>query len=139
MFSIAMRHGVSPRRRHHGLPHTPFRDEFRPAFERWLASRPLGNPAAATTPFTLPEYQLEAVAEADRLESEAAAAGEEVKTDVARAEEYVLPVVLFATAIALTGIDARLRLFPIRAAVLAVGCAVFLGAVAWLATFPVDR
>jgi hypothetical protein len=115
-----------------------FRDEFRPAFARWLASRPLRNPAAAATPFALQEYQLKAVADADRLEAEAAAAGEEVKTDVARAEEYVLAVVLFATAIALAGIGARLRLFPIRTAVLAVGWAVFLGAVAWLATFPVS-
>ena len=32
-----------------------FRDEFRPAFQRWLASRPLQNPQAAQTPFTLPE------------------------------------------------------------------------------------
>lgn len=45
---------------------------------------------------------------------------------------------LFATAIALAGIGARMRLFPIRAAVIAVGWAVFLGAVGWLATFPVD-
>jgi hypothetical protein len=77
-----------------------FRDEFRPAFERWLASRPLQNPEAAQTPFALPEYRLQALADADRLEAEAAAAGEEVKTDVERAERYVLAVVLFATAIA---------------------------------------
>jgi hypothetical protein len=115
-----------------------FRGEFRPAFERWLASRPLQNPEAAETPFSLPEYQLQALADADRLEREAAAAGEEVRTDVDRAEQYVLAAVLFATAIALAGIGARLQLFPIRAAVLAVGWAVFLGTVAWVATFPVS-
>jgi len=115
-----------------------FRDEFRPAFERWLASRPLRNPEAAKTPFELPEYRLQASEDADRLEAEAEAAGEEVRTDVERAERYVLAVVLFATAIALAGIGARMRLFPIRAAVIAVGWAVFLGAVGWLATFPVD-
>ena len=115
-----------------------FRAEFRPAFERWAASRPLQNPEAAPTPFTLPEYQLEALQEADRLEAEAAAAGEEVKTDVERAEQYVLAVVLFATALALSGIAARLRLFPVRLALLAVAWAVFLGGVAWVATFPVS-
>ena len=47
-------------------------------------------------------------------------------------------MVLFATAIALAGIGARLRLFPVRVAVLAVGWAVFLGTVAWIATFPVS-
>ena len=117
---------------------TRFRDEFRPAFETWLASRPLRNPEAAKTPFELPEYRLQASEDADRLEAAAAAAGEEVRTDVERAERYVLAVVLFATAIALAGIGARLRLFPIRATVLALGWAVFLGTLAWLATFPVD-
>jgi hypothetical protein len=115
-----------------------FRDEFRPAFERWIASRPLRNPAAASTPFALPEYRLAAAEEADRLEARAGAAGEEVRADVGRAEEYVLAAVLFATAIALAGIGARLRLFPVRVAVLAIGWALFLGTVAWLATFPVS-
>jgi hypothetical protein len=115
-----------------------FRDEFRPAFERWIASRPLRDPAAASTPFALPEYRLAAAEEADRLEARAGAAGEEVRADVGRAEEYVLAAVLFATAIALAGIGARLRLFPVRVAVLAIGWALFLGTVAWLATFPVS-
>jgi len=115
-----------------------FRAEFRPAFERWLASRPLRNPEAAKTPFTLPEYRLQAFEDADRLEAEAGAASEEVRTDVERAEEYVLAVVLFATALALAGIAARLRIFPVRAALLVVAWAVFLGAVAWVATFPVS-
>lgn len=115
-----------------------FRDEFRPAFERWLATRPLRNPAAEATPFALPEYRLGAAADADRLEQEAAAAGDEVRTDVERAERYVLAVVLFATAIALAGIGARLRLFPVRVAVLAVGWAVFLGALGWVLTFPIN-
>jgi hypothetical protein len=115
-----------------------FRDEFRPAFERWAASRPLRNPAAAETPFTLPEYRLSALGEAERLEAEADAASDRMKADVSRAEEYVLAAVLFATAIALAGIGARLRLFPVRAAVLAVGWVLFLGTVGWLATFPVS-
>jgi hypothetical protein len=115
-----------------------FRDEFRPAFDRWLASRPLRNPEAPKTPFALPEYRLQATQEADRLQADAEEAGGEVRTDVERAEDYVLAVVLFATAIALAGIGARLRLFPIRATVIAVGWTVFIGTVAWLATFPVS-
>jgi hypothetical protein len=115
-----------------------FRDEFRPAFDHWIASRPLRNPQAAKTPFELPEYRLQAAEDAERLEAEAEAAGDDVRTDVGRAEEYVLAVVLFATAIALAGIGARLRLFPVRVAVLAVGWAVFLGTVGWVATFPVS-
>jgi hypothetical protein len=115
-----------------------FREEFRPAFDRWLASRPLVNPEAALTPFVLPEYRLQAFEDADRLEAEAAAAGEEVRADVERANRYVLAVVLFATVLALAGIAARLRIFPVRAALLGVASAAFLGTVVWLATFPVS-
>ena len=115
-----------------------FRDEFRPAFERWLASRPLTNPDAAPTPFVLPEYRLAAQDEADRLEAAAAAATETVKEDVERADRYVLAAVLFATALALAGIGGRLRLPLPRGIVLGLGCLVFLGGVAWIATFPVS-
>jgi hypothetical protein len=115
-----------------------FRDEFRPAFERWIAARPLENPGAALTPFTLPEYRLQAVADADRLEEQAAAAAEEVKTDIENANDYVLAVVLFATALALAGIGARLPLRPARNGVVALAWAVFIGTLAWLGTLPVS-
>jgi len=48
-----------------------FRAEFTPAFEAWVASRPLKNPAAAATPFTLPEYRLALWDTAARYEAEA--------------------------------------------------------------------
>ena len=115
-----------------------FRDEFRPAFERWLASRPLTNPDAAPTPFVLPEYRLAAQDEADRLEAAAAAATETVKEDVERADRYVLAAVLFATTLALAGIGGRLRLLLPRMIVLGIGSTVFLGGIAWIATFPVS-
>ena len=105
---------------------------------RGPGSRPLTNPEAAPTPFALPEYQLQALEDADRLEREAAAAGEMVKVNVERANRYVLAVVLFATALALAGIGARLRVFPVRVTVIAMGWAVFLGALAWLVTFPIS-
>ncbi len=35
---------------------TRFREEFVPAFNIWLASQPLTNPDAPSTPFVLPEY-----------------------------------------------------------------------------------
>ena len=37
-----------------------FRDEFRPAFDAWLATDPLTNADAPPTPFAMDEYQLEA-------------------------------------------------------------------------------
>ncbi|HHX42948.1 MAG TPA: hypothetical protein GX714_03030 [Chloroflexi bacterium] len=49
-----------------------FRDEFRPAFEAWVASDPLENPEAASSPFALPEYAPARTQEAAALRDEAA-------------------------------------------------------------------
>src|SRR4029077_15212495 len=49
-----------------------FREEFRPALEAWVATRPLKNPNAPLTPFAMPQYKLAARADAARLEAEAA-------------------------------------------------------------------
>src|SRR3954471_24764158 len=35
-----------------------FREEFRPAFDAWLATHPFGNRNAPPTPFAMPEYQI---------------------------------------------------------------------------------
>ena len=43
-----------------------FREEFRPAVDAWVATRPLQNPDAPLTPFAMPQYKLAARAEADR-------------------------------------------------------------------------
>ncbi len=48
-----------------------FRPEFRPAFDAWLATDPLTNPDAPPTPFAMDEYQLQAQADAERLDAEA--------------------------------------------------------------------
>ena len=45
-----------------------FRAEFKPAVDAWIATKPLKNPGAPPTPFAMPEYRLQARAEAGRLE-----------------------------------------------------------------------
>ena len=46
-----------------------FREEFRPAVDAWVATRPLQNPEAPLTPFAMPQYKVAARAEADRLDA----------------------------------------------------------------------
>src|ERR1700730_16849960 len=46
-----------------------FRDEFRPAFERWLSEDPLHNPNAIPSPLREPNYVLANATKADRLEA----------------------------------------------------------------------
>jgi hypothetical protein len=115
-----------------------FQDRFKPAFDAWIASDPLENPAAPLTPFELPEYQLAANDEAERLEADATAASEEAREDIERAERYVLCVVLFATSLFFAGISTKLHSSAAEAAILGLGCLLFLGTVVWLATFPVS-
>ena len=47
-----------------------FRDEFKPAFQAWLATHPLTNLNAPRSPFAMPQYKLAATTEAKQLESE---------------------------------------------------------------------
>jgi hypothetical protein len=113
-----------------------FRAEFQPAVAAWLATHPLTN--APLTPFAMPNYRLAANGQAERLEVAAEAAAAEAGRDIQVANDYVLAVVLFSAALFFGGITTRLRTPRPRAVVLGVGCAVLVGALAWVATFPIS-
>jgi hypothetical protein len=115
-----------------------FRPEFEPAFEAWVATRPRTNPDAPLSPFAMPQYKLAATATADQLEARAAAFSARVGLYIQRADNYSLAVVLFAAALFFAGISTRLRQARPRAVILGLGYALFLGAVIWIATFPVS-
>ena len=115
-----------------------FRDEFRPAFEAWVATRPRTNPDAPLSPFALPQYKLAASAQAERLEAQAAAASDDVGRFIQRADNYSLAVVLFAASLFFAGISTRLHSPKPRMVVLGLGYALFLGTVIWISTFPVS-
>jgi hypothetical protein len=114
-----------------------FRPEFQPAFKAWVATRPRKNPNAPLSPFAMPQYKLAATAEADRLEVKAAAASERAGAFIQRADNYSLAVVLFASSLFFAGISTRLQSSAPRNGVLVLGYVLFLGAVIWIATFPV--
>ena len=115
-----------------------FREEFEPAFEAWIATKPLRNPQAPLSPFAMPEYQLAATKEAERLEEVATAASHDVRIDIQRADNYVLAVVLFAASLFFAGISTKLHTRSSRIAILGLGYAMFLGTAIWIATFPVS-
>jgi hypothetical protein len=115
-----------------------FRPEFKPAVDAWIVTRPLRNPDAPLTPFAMPEYTSSATEDAKRLEVEAEAFAAEARINVQRATNYVLGVVLFAATLFFAGMSARLRTRRLRVILLSFGIAVFVGTVAWIATFPVS-
>jgi hypothetical protein len=115
-----------------------FRPEFALAVEAWIDTRPLVNPDAPLTPFRMPEYQLAAAADADQLDRQAEAFAAEARTNIQRASNYVLGVVLCAVALFFAGMSAKMNSPASRLALLALGCVVFTGTVIWLTTFPVS-
>ena len=115
-----------------------FREEFRPAFDGWLATKPLQTEGAPLTPFAMPQYRLAAEAEADRLDRTAEEQAAEVRRDIQRASNYVLGVVLFAVALFFAGMSTKLTAPGLRKAMLVVGYVGFVGALVWIATSPVS-
>lgn len=114
-----------------------FRDEFRPAVDAWLATRPLVDPAAPATPFTLPEYRLAAedtarslVARADRLSADARTANQ-------RSDNYVLTAVVFALVLFFAGVAGRTAGLRAQRLLFTLAVAALLAAAALLATLPV--
>jgi hypothetical protein len=115
-----------------------FRDEFKPAFEAWIATRPLDNRRAPLSPFATPQYELSAMKEAERHEALATAAAHQVRIEIQRADNYMLAVVLFASSLFFAGISTKLHSQEGRLAILGLGYVVFLGTAIWIATFPVS-
>jgi hypothetical protein len=115
-----------------------FRDEFRPAFDAWTATAPLTNPDAPPTPFAMDEYRLESQQQAEELDARAEASAAEVRANIQRASNYVLTVVLYAVALFFAGMSTRVSSPRLRWVLTLAGCAVFLGTLGWIATFPVS-
>lgn len=62
----------------------------------------------------------------------------EVRRNIQRQSNYVLGVVLFATALFFAGTSTRLSARSLRLAVLGLGVVLFVGTLIWIATFPVS-
>ena len=115
-----------------------FRPEFKPAFEAWIATKPLVTAGAPRTPFVMPEYRLAARAEAERLDERAEELSAQVRRNIQRASNYVLGVVLFAVALFFAGMSTKLTAPGLRKALLVVGYVIFVGTVIWIATSPIS-
>jgi hypothetical protein len=115
-----------------------FRAEFKPAVDAWIATKPQTSPDAPLTPFAMPEYRLEAREESERLDTEAETWAAKARQNIQRSTNYVLGVVLFATALFFAGMSTRLETPRFRRVLLGFGVAVFTATVVWLATFPIS-
>ena len=115
-----------------------FRPEFAVAFDAWIATEPFSDADAPETPFTMPEYQVESKNEATQLDNKAEKSAAEVRRDIQRASNYVLTVVLYAVVLFFAGISTKIGSRRLRAVMLFAGFGVLVGALLWVATFPVS-
>jgi hypothetical protein len=114
-----------------------FRPEFRAAYDAWRALEPFSSDAPPT-PFATDEYQVASKDQAEQLDAAAEASAAEVRLDIQRSSNYVLTVVLYAIVLFFAGMSTRLESRRLRWTMTIAGSLMLLGALAWLATFPVS-
>jgi hypothetical protein len=117
---------------------TRFRPEFKTAFAAWIATNPFTNSAAPASPFEMPQYRLGTEARANRLEVDAAGDTDQAKDANQHANNYMLAVVLLATALFFAGLSTKLEGVTAQRVIVGLGWVAFLGALIWLVTLPVE-
>jgi hypothetical protein len=98
-----------------------FRDEFRPAFETWIAEDPLNNTNAIPSPLREKDYVLSHEVQADKLEKLGDLRFEQGKDATENADNYVFATVFFAVVLFFAGISLRFQWFPMRVFILSLG------------------
>ncbi len=97
-----------------------FRADMRPAFEAWLATEPMTNPAAPATPFSMSQYVLKEEVQAKKLEGLADQNYRRAESDNNQADMYVLMTVICALVLFLSGIATKLGAFGSRITMLVI-------------------
>lgn len=115
-----------------------FPPELKVASDAWLATKPLQNPDAPSSPFVMPEYVLTADQQATEWEAQAAAAVEQANQLDETSDRYVLLTVLFASVLFFAGIAGKFQSRAIDLAMLAVSLIVFLVGLTIALTFPIQ-
>jgi hypothetical protein len=95
-----------------------FRPEFLPAMRAWVATHPLRNPRAPSSPFVMPQYSLKARAEARSYELLATENFNAAVTATRHSDDFLLLTVIFAAVSFLAGISTKL-VYPRHAIVVA--------------------
>jgi hypothetical protein len=115
-----------------------FRPEFRTAYDAWIATQPFTDADTPPTPFAMPDYRLASRERAEQLDQEAAASAAEVSTDIQRASNYVLTVVLYSVVLFFGGMSTKLRSRRLRFTLGLAALLLMVGTIAWTATFPIS-
>ena len=115
-----------------------FRDEFKPAFNAWLATDPVNNPDAPSSPFSMPEYSVALAEEAENLEKQAGetyASGQEANEI---GDKYILNTVILASVLFLGGIASRFKAMAARWVIIIASLAILVFGLYNILTYPIQ-
>ena len=115
-----------------------FRSEAKTAFEAWMATQPFDNPNAPAHPFVTNFYQPRLLVEAGLAEIESQRLWQQAGEAGRTSRAYVLITVLLASALFCGGTASKFDTLWVRRAVLALGLAAFVFAVARLWLLPMQ-
>jgi hypothetical protein len=116
-----------------------FRPEFKVAAEAWLATRPLKNPSAPSSPFVMKEYSLAVDKEMQQVRQEEVTRFTEARKANEVSDTYLLLTVLFSVALFLGGITAAFKRRKIRGTVLALSVLTITAAAIFMAFLPLAK
>jgi hypothetical protein len=114
-----------------------FRAEFRPAFDAWIAARPLTSDDAPYSPLGMPEYRLAADRDAKALAAEADARFEAGEDANSVSDTYVFTTLFFASVLFLAAVGERLEYFRLRIGLLGIASVALLVGIVLVADQPV--
>jgi ABC-type multidrug transport system fused ATPase/permease subunit len=116
-----------------------FRPEFKPAFDAWVAMKPLENAAAPPSPFVMKEYSLAPEREAQQLRQLEEKKTAEASKANTNSDTYLLLTVLFSVVLFLAGITAAFERRKLQMAVLSFSIVILTGASIALALLPLAK
>jgi len=114
-----------------------FRDEFIPAFDAWIASDPLENPDAPSSPFSMDEYQVAMIAESIALEEKAAALFQDGMAANQQSDDYIANSVLIASCLFFAGVSTRFKTTVAQLIMIVFGSAMLIYGLYNVFTYPV--
>jgi hypothetical protein len=97
-----------------------FRHEMQPAMKAWLATKPLTNAKAPSSPFVMPQYTLRTDAEARAYEAQSAANFEAAQGANRHSDDFLLLTVIFAVVSFLAGMSTKMS-YPRHAIIVGIG------------------
>lgn len=115
-----------------------FPPSLKTAVNAWLATRPLKNPDAPSSPFAMKEYQVPEDAEAKRLEEQGNQLTAEARHENEISDKYVLMTVFFAIVSLFSGLSTKFMTLGIRTAIVVMAFVVFCAAAVAMAFMPVS-